>query len=137
MKNYIRTPKHKEKKSQVLQGIFGTLERNEAMKRLRNKGLSYTSIATLFKISKQRVHQIVSGYQAINNARGRNFEWWGSLCRAVFDRDDNQCQLCQSRDKLLIHHIDSDDRNNALDNLISLCFRCHCKLHLHKRGDAS
>ena len=36
------------------------------------------------------------------------------------------CQLCdQESDKLDIHHIDYNKKNNALDNLIPLCKTCH------------
>jgi hypothetical protein len=33
---------------------------------------------------------------------------------------------------LTVHHIDSDKQNNAKQNLISLCQRCHLRLDLQK-----
>lgn len=32
---------------------------------------------------------------------------------------------------LTVHHIDCDKKNNAKQNLISLCQRCHLRLDLH------
>lgn len=61
----------------------------------------------------------------------------------VFERDNWECQECgMSQEqsiilfnrKLYIHHIDgngstSDNINNDIDNLITLCSRCHGKIH--------
>lgn len=64
----------------------------------------------------------------------------------VLDRDNWECQYCGMIQEqcmvlfgrsLTIHHIDrngrgSDNPNNDLDNLVTLCFRCH---PLADRGD--
>jgi len=49
-------------------------------------------------------------------------------------RDNYICQLCGSKDKILVHHEDETGRsskthNNNLDNLITLCRNCHTKIH--------
>jgi endogenous inhibitor of DNA gyrase (YacG/DUF329 family) len=52
----------------------------------------------------------------------------------VLKRDNFRCQICgvfknKSRNNYLqIHHIDGNKKNNSLDNLISLCPRCHGKV---------
>lgn len=42
-------------------------------------------------------------------------------------RDKNKCRICNSRSSLEIHHIVKrrDGGNNDLDNLITLCSKCH------------
>lgn len=48
-------------------------------------------------------------------------------------RDKYSCYFCSSSDDLVIHHIDftgqTNDPNNELDNLVTLCRSCHIKLH--------
>jgi 5-methylcytosine-specific restriction endonuclease McrA len=36
-----------------------------------------------------------------------------------------QCKICGSKKNLEIDHIDSDRSNNTVDNLQTLCRRCH------------
>lgn len=55
---------------------------------------------------------------------------------AALKRDGFQCSRCASKTALHVHHIDGaglgydmESRNNALDNLITLCNSCHGKIH--------
>lgn len=61
--------------------------------------------------------------------------------RAVLLRDGRRCACCGSRERLQIHHIVAVSAEGAttVDNLITLCRRCHALLHaglLVIRGDA-
>lgn len=77
-------------------------------------------------------------------AKYKDEERFGGNKQAVFDRDINQCQLCgvkESRNKkpLLIHHIDGsgdhgEKTNNSMENLITLCNRCHQHTHRHQKA---
>ena len=52
------------------------------------------------------------------------------LKQQVLERDNYKCQdsNCEHKSiKLHIHHIDYDKQNNAIENLITLCIRCHTK----------
>lgn len=51
-------------------------------------------------------------------------------------RDGYKCSYCNSTDRLHVHHLDGKglnmvrkNRNNDLDNLITLCNSCHTKAH--------
>lgn len=72
--------------------------------------------------------------------KGKNhYRWVGEALRygrefndvlkdLIRARDDFRCQECgciQGEEKLSIHHIDYNPKNNDPDNLISLCRRCH------------
>lgn len=51
---------------------------------------------------------------------------WRNLSTAVKERDGYRCKLCGSRDELEVHHktyerIGRED----LDDLVTLCHRCH------------
>ena len=94
---------------------------------LKKRGFSYSSIGKLFGVSRSRIHQILSGYQS-------NSRKWKQIRTEVLDRDYCRCLLCDETivEKLIVHHIDHDDRNNEFDNLITLCKKCHGKYHIKK-----
>jgi hypothetical protein len=90
-------------------------------------------------------------WQGKNNP---NFNNWSSyknygkdfslrLKAIIRKRDNFRCQECgleekdcvkQFKEKLNIHHIDYNKKNNIPENLISLCRRCHSKTN-YKRVD--
>jgi len=98
---------------------------------LKEKGYSYTAIGSLFGISRQRAHQIISGYGILVNSLSRD-GWYADLKASVVDRD-KVCQKCGINGTLIVHHIDGDDNNNVLSNLIALCQPCHVALHMTGR----
>lgn len=55
---------------------------------------------------------------------------WGKIRMKILERDNNKCVNCGSPDRLEIHHTDKwlNSKNNNLDNLITLCRKCHRKL---------
>lgn len=60
-----------------------------------------------------------------------DYNWWKCL-----ERDGLKCQRCGTTVGLDVHHIDGkslslagDNTNNELDNLQTLCHKCHLKLH--------
>lgn len=102
------------------------MNRKEQMISLRNRGYSYGQIGRLFKVSRQRVHQITSGYQ-VNLQALTTTGKYKFIHEFILDRDEHKCQKCGAAKKVLVHHIDGD--NNRDRNLITLCQRCHLELH--------
>lgn len=52
----------------------------------------------------------------------------------VKNRDDFTCKACgvdlhNHRKSCIVHHIDGDKTNQNLDNLITVCKKCHAKIH--------
>lgn len=64
-----------------------------------------------------------------NSRRGR---WKGNWQRAL-DRDGRKCQGCGATERLRVHHRDGsgegDSPNHDLDNLQTLCQKCHSLAH--------
>jgi len=68
---------------------------------------------------------------------GKSFEPYpiifnNKLKKIIRKRDNNICQLCGLKKlnyKLSVHHIDYDKKNCLVDNLISLCRKCHSKVN--------
>ena len=67
---------------------------------------------------------------------------WKEIREKVFERDNHTCQICNKDNieaKLIIHHIDEEDtggtiggpwnKNNKLENLVTLCHGCHVSVH--------
>ena len=99
------------------------------MLELKVAGYSYGDIGKLYNISRQRVHQLISGYgRNLKRLNRHNGNYW-KLHNMILSRDNHICQKCGSNEKPIVHHIDGDDNNNELANLITLCAKCHLNLH--------
>lgn len=74
---------------------------------------------------------------------GKSFEPYGiefneDLKEVVRNRDRRKCFMCEvteleNEERLSVHHIDYDKRNNKLDNLISLCRHCHLRTNYNRK----
>lgn len=55
----------------------------------------------------------------------------------IFQRDNHACQICgngpANNHTIEIHHIDFNPKNNAPENLKTLCFLCHRGTHAANR----
>lgn len=65
-------------------------------------------------------------------------EFNDDLKEVIRNRDRRKCQVCgkqelESGEKLIVHHIDYNKRNNDPRNLIGLCRSCHGKTN-HNRN---
>lgn len=51
----------------------------------------------------------------------------------VLERDEYKCVMCGNTHQLIVHHKDfsgnSDNINNDMTNLVTLCRSCHVKIH--------
>ena len=68
----------------------------------------------------------------------KDLERFGGNKAKVLARDRHKCVICFSQDKLNVHHIDGSgggrwtsykDANNSMKNLVTLCFKCHRRVH--------
>lgn len=110
------------------------IDRKQQMLNLKNKGFSYGQIGKLFNLSRQRVHQLINNYQILLTNNVRRNKWYFRIKQKILKRDDNTCQKCGEATDLIIHHIDNDDNNNEFTNLITLCNKCHLRLHKPHHG---
>jgi intein-encoded DNA endonuclease-like protein len=103
-------------------------ERNNRIRELREEKpkKSYSKISKIIleefgeKISRQRVHQIASGYKIPNSSYKLIV-----LYRNIKTRDKNTCQMCGATDKkLALYHKDFNASNNEPSNLLTICVSC-------------
>ena len=63
----------------------------------------------------------------------RNKENFGGNMFISLERDLYTCQICNNKNSLVVHHKDlsgsAHNPNNNIDNLVTLCRKCHAALH--------
>ena len=58
--------------------------------------------------------------------RRHSLRFFGGLRERVLERDHFRCRGCGKRSALVVHH---RDRCNRADLLVTLCIRCHIRIH--------
>lgn len=58
-------------------------------------------------------------------------EAYQQLCRQVLQRDGWRCQQCGNSTNLQVHHLQlrAQSGDDAEQNLITLCSKCHDQIH--------
>ena len=97
-----------------------TIEKIKLAQKLRNKRLSYSKIGKILGVSRQRIHQWLTDYRT--SIPNKIKEKWSLLKK-------KRCEICNKKTKTEIHHINGNREHNGIDNLISVCHKCHLKLH--------
>ncbi len=85
---------------------------------------SYAAVGRALNLSRQRVHQIV-----------KNYKHFGRFNRAkIYDKAwKDTCQICLVSDAIALHHIDGNNENDDIANLLPVCRACHYKTHVELR----
>jgi 5-methylcytosine-specific restriction protein A len=85
---------------------------------------------------KKRVRAKVDRHEGSASARGYGASW--RRTRAAKLRANPLCEACEMAGFVAaantVHHVDHDQTNNAVENLQSLCRRCHEVIHQRVRG---
>jgi len=97
----------------------------QQIRKLRGQKKTYKEIGIILGVSKQRVHQIHKSYKPTEDY----------IKIKVKVRDGNKCTECGALKTLEVHHIDGVKTNNKLDNLKTLCRKCHNKTKYGKKKD--
>jgi 5-methylcytosine-specific restriction endonuclease McrA len=127
----LYTPEINKKRSE-------TLKKYKGLKILGRKGGYKHSEETREKMSKRMRGKI--GNKSPNWRGGLSFEpysvdWTQTIKRSIRERDKYTCQVCgllQCDVAFDIHHINYNKKNCNLDNLITLCRKCHMKTNGHR-----
>lgn len=97
-----------------------TLEKKKYIFIAVSKGYSYQQIGIDLGISRQRVHQIYKDYRT---GYPKDVQHFLDMVR------DAPCEICQSTENIIVHHIDKNREHNGAYNLMSLCKNCHYSIH--------
>ena len=82
--------------------------------------------------------QIDRGNYMLDGQNGRHSREYANWRKAVFERDKYTCQLCMNKGGVLnAHHIkrysDFPQFRYDVDNGVTLCKRCHRKVHKNEK----
>lgn len=96
---------------------------------------SYVETGKIFGVSRQRVHQLITGYKTLSASYSpsRKKGKWG-FAKTLKELYLKPCKNCGGETKA-IHHKDGHSSNNNLDNLIPVCTSCHYSIHKKMRAD--
>lgn len=84
---------------------------------------SYSRTANQLGISRQRVHQVVRNYH--NFGREKRLKLY-SFFKEI-------CEVCLVFPSKHFHHKNGDNTNDTKENLVSVCIKCHQKIHQDMR----
>lgn len=146
---YIRTEEHKRNISLAKKGKpspnkgkkFGPLSEEHKMaisNKMKGRKFSYETIEKMREAQRLEKHPNWKGGVSFKN--GYTSEFGVSLRKEIRKRDNFCCRRCggsYENTRLEVHHIDEDKSNNSKDNLITLCVRCHRRLHPKKAIEES
>lgn len=77
------------------------------------------------KIAITKVGKLNPNYKGGNS---RDFKKYNELSKSLLQK----CSICSSINKLIVHHIDGNYKNNILENISIVCRSCHNKIHKSK-----
>lgn len=107
------------------------------------RGHNKNSVGRPFKMGQSPWHKGTKGLRkAWNKGTGTpnvySEQFLLGYRKLIRERDGYICQLCgcpelECDENLSVHHIDYDKHNDAPENLISLCRRCHVKTNTNRR----
>ncbi len=113
------------------------IDNKERMQKLQKERYhrNKTRLLMLSRIYQAEHPEAVRRYKRTNKDRVR----FGGIRQDILERDKFVCQVCDSDNQLVIHHIDETTNrkpnqiaNNDPTNLITLCRSCHLKVHKYK-----
>lgn len=109
---------------------------SKTIRKKQKDGIYVSSWYKLTSEDKNKLRQLLSERMLgennpnyIKNYKYRNFVTLKKLCNSG---KINICKDCGKEKKLLVHHIDENYENDSLENLTTICYSCHNKIH--KRG---
>jgi len=156
--HYERTPEIRKKLSAFQKKNSFFLEYNKTKEHSEkvirsNKNRIVTEeqkhkISESLKGRKRSPDEILKGrITSIDNESGRlqnNSNWkggvsprkdtgeWIKISREIKKRDNYTCQICSNTKNIDVHHVDLDKSNHEPLNLISICRKCHRRIHIKK-----
>lgn len=98
-----------------------TTDKRTKAQELHKNGATFTEIARQLGISRQRAHQLVTGYRTYGISTIKKFPHFSEIC--------GDC----SNPAKDTHHIDGNSANNSPVNLVRLCKPCHYNIHKKMR----
>lgn len=98
-----------------------------------NECRSYAETGREFNLTRQRIHQIITGYDTLAKYYSfLNRQISGGWGKSKILRDLTRQSCKCGKKSISFHHLDGNSRNNEIENLIRVCKKCHSLLHTGK-----
>jgi len=99
----------------------------------KNRKTRLVRASEYYKANRESLLQ----YANENSEERKNRRRFGGNKYLVFERDGYKCQICGSRNHILVHHKDENNHtkeipNHGITNLETLCRSCHTAIHHRK-----
>lgn len=104
---------------------------NKSFHRKPSKLKSKSGLYFCCKNHKHKAQKISAGFTELHPPHYGKIE--NDYRKLAFDNYSHKCNRCpydKRKDVLVVHHIDHNRQNNALENLEILCRNCHHEHHL-------
>lgn len=98
-------------------------------KRMCNACLKQNKIRQVMLARKKRFPNIEIGVGSGNSSINKNRTLTKNNYRKI---KKTKCELCGSTLHLCVHHKDGNRNNNSLENLITVCKKCHQTHHVKR-----
>jgi len=72
-------------------------------------------------------------FQKRTSSEPYSVDWTKTLRRSIRERDHYICQICLG-EGYSVHHIDYNKKNCNIDNLITLCHKCHTRTNFDREN---
>lgn len=119
-------------------------ERRKKISELAKKNLSHWSGGKWQRRNPEKIKRLAKRFSR-ERIRENNPNWkggmsfygveWLEVKPVILKRDNRTCQICGKRKQLHVHHIIPfvESHDNGLDNLVTVCQRCHYNNRLHQK----
>ena len=122
-----KKPLSSKKFSDLMKGELNT-ERDE-----KYKNLVFSENKSLFKL-KQEHYRYNTKYAKYH--RYLETKEWKTIRDKVLKRDDSLCKICNVKKADDVHHLTYENVfNEKLEDLISVCRKCHSEIHFPSSSD--
>jgi len=107
-------------------------EKNKEKRKQQAKEWRQNNLERVKELDRRKRERNKELYKQISDKHHDETRFGGNRQNAL-ERDGHKCVICGATENLAVHHKDesgqTDNPNNNLDNLITICSGCHTKLH--------
>lgn len=109
------------------------LDMKEEAIKLYEETHSYAATARKLKVTRQRIHQLVTGYRSGMFSGKNKMKMYSKI---YWLNKPLLCLNCLATPFVDFHHKDNDINNNSLENLLPVCKSCHYSFHTKSDSDS-
>ncbi len=137
-RGWVHSIEQRKRQRKAITGMKLSLEaRRKISESNRRRKVSQKVVEHMRKLGQSATRENNNKWKGGKSFEPYPLDWSRTFKEQIRHRDKYTCQDCGCHQvecirKLDIHHIDEDKSNLSLDNLISLCVKCHSRRHIKR-----